>query len=151
MTSNVTIVFNAVIEKLGELFPTKTRIPFPYSLTDNNKNFLSDGYGVLIGSSSYQPHDICTYMTDREISVVFTREVFRTDSDVETIDETVKQLAEDVNSTQALFYAYNELGVDDNIAKIDIVSTSGVEQVQGDKQNFLSMSCSFNFSIKENL
>lgn len=149
--TNVTVILNKVVEKLVELFPNKTRIPFPYSLTDNNKNFLSDGFGLVIGSASYEPFETCAYMVSRDISVVFTREVFRTDSDVETIDEIVKQLCEDVNSTQALFYAYNELGIDDNIARIDIVSTSGVEQVQGDKQNFLSMQCSFNFYIRENL
>jgi hypothetical protein len=149
--SNVSIILDQVIVKLGELFPNKTRIPMPYSLTDNNKNFLSDGYGLIIGSASYEQLDFCNRMISQSISVVFTREVFRTDSDVVVIDDIVKSISEDINSVQGLFYAYNELDIEENIAKIDITSISSVESIQGDKQNFLTRTAEFNFYIREQL
>jgi len=149
--SNVSTIYDQIVLKLGELFPSKTRIPFPYSLEDNNKNFLSDGYGLIIGSASFESLEVCNRMVSQSITVVFTQEVFRTDSDEVVIDDIVKAISEDINSTQGLFYAYDELEIEANIAKVDIVSISGVETVKGDKQDFLTRSAEFNFYITESL
>ena len=149
--SNVSTIYDRIIAKLGELFPEKTRIPMAYSLTDNNKRFLSDGYGLIIGSASFEPLDSCSRMISQSISVVFTREVFRTDSNVVVIDDIVKSISEDINSTQELFYAYDELEIEANIARVDIVGISGVDTVEGDKQNFLTRTADFNFYIREQL
>jgi hypothetical protein len=149
--SNITTIYNQIIAKLATTFPTKTRIPYPYSLEDNNKNLLADGYGLIIGGADYEDHEFCNYMISRSISVVFTKEVFRTDSDAVVVDDIVKALSEDVKLTQDLFYAYSELDIDVNIAKVDITSVSGVEEVVSGKQSILAMTANFNFYIKESL
>lgn len=151
MTTNYSLIYDQIILKLEELFPYKTRIPYPYSLQDNNKNLLSDGYGLIIGPANFEALETCNRMVAREVSVVVTREVFRTDSDAVVIDNIVKALGEDINLVQGLFYAYNELGIEPNIARVDIVSSSGVDQVIGDKSSFLSMTGVFNFYITESL
>lgn len=151
MSSKISSVYDAIVSELEALYPNKTRIPYPYSLTDNNARFLIDGYGFTIGPASFEQFEFCNFMTSREVTVVITREIFRTDSDAITVDDVAKALLESVYEVQKLFYSYNELNVPSDIAKVDIGSVSAVEEVISGKQSFLSMSASFNFFILENL
>lgn len=149
--SKISIIYDEIIDELATLFPNKTRIPYPYSLPDNNARFMIDGYGLQIGPSSFEQFEFCDFMNVREITVVFTKEVFRTDSDADIIDDITKALLENVYDVQKLFYSYNELGIDQSIAKVDIGSVSAIEEVLSGKQSFLSMSASFNFYVLEKL
>jgi hypothetical protein len=149
--SKVTAVYDALVQELETLYPNKTRIPYPYSLQDNNLRFLIDGYGMTIGSSTFEQFEFCNFMNARDVSVVITKEVFRTDSDAHVIDDITKSLLEDIYEVQKLFYSYNELGVPNDIAKVEIGSVSEVEEVISGKQSFLSMTASFQFFIIESL
>jgi hypothetical protein len=149
--SKITSVYNAIITELANLFPNKTRIPYAYSLPDNNLRFLSDGYGMTIGSSSFEQFEFCDFMNVRDVNVVLTKEVFRTDSDSDVIDDITRTLLEDIYEVQKLFYSYNELGVPNDIAKVDIGSVSAIEEVLSGKQSFLSMTATFQFYIIEKL
>jgi hypothetical protein len=149
--SKVTAVYDALVLELSSLFPNKTRIPYAYSLGDNNARFLIDGYGLSIGASNFEQFEFCNFMNARDVSVVLTREVFRTDSDASVIDSVTKELMESVYDVQKLFYSYNELGVPNDIAKVDIGSVSAVEEVLSGKQSFLSMTATFQFYIIESL
>jgi hypothetical protein len=149
--SKISEVYEQILIKLGELFPDKTRIPNAYALIENNKHFLSDGYGLKIGSAEFQEFEFCNFVVNRTITVVFTREMFRVDSELEPTDTIVKELMENVVETQSLFYSYNELGIEAKILKVDIGSVSGIETFYGEKQNFLTMSCDFSFQIQEEI
>jgi hypothetical protein len=149
--SLVTEIYNQIVLKLEEEFPTMTRIPYAYSLPDNNSNFLKNGFGLIIGSANFTEFEFCNRVSEREISVVFSKEVFRTDSDVVKIDDIVKELLENVNTVQGLFYSYEELGIEDKILKVDIGSVSGMEEVLANSSKFLTMTASFSFQIKESL
>lgn len=149
--SKISTVYDALLVELASLFPDKTRIPYAYSLPDNNARFLIDGYGLTIGSSTFEPFEFCDFMNIRDVSVVFTKEVFRTDSDSAIIDDISKSLLENVYEVQKLFYSYNELNVPNDIAKVDIGSVSAIEEVLAGKQSFLSMTATFNFYIIEKL
>lgn len=149
--SKITTIYDTLLVELQSLFPDKSRIPYPYSLPDNNARFLVDGYGLTMGSSSFEQFEFCNFMNSREISVVITKEVFRTDSDSSVIDSVSKSLLESVYELQKLFYSYNELGIPNDIAKVDIGSVSAIEEVISGKQSFLSMTASFNFFIIEKL
>lgn len=151
MSSKISSVYDAIVSELEAIYPNKTRIPYPYSLTDNNARFLIDGYGFTIGPASFEQFEFCNFMTSREVTVVITKEIFRTDSDAITVDDVAKALLESVYEVQKLFYSYNELNVPSDIAKVDIGSVSAIEEVISGKQSFLSMSASFNFFILENL
>lgn len=149
--SKITTVYDAILTELAALYPAKTRIPYPYSLVDNNARFLSDGYGVTIGPSSFEQFEFCDFMTVRDVTVTVTKEVFRTDSDYNVIDDITKSLLEDIYEVQKLFYSYNELNVPNDVAKVDLGGVSAVEEVVSGKQSFLSMSATFNFFIIEKL
>lgn len=149
--SKISTVYDAILSELETLYSDKTRIPYSYSLTDNNARFLINGYGLTVGASSFQELEFCSFMNSRELNVILTKEVFRTDSDVDVIDGITKALLEDVYKVQKLFYSYNELGVEASIAKVDLGGVSSVEEVNSGKQSFLSMTASFNFYILESL
>jgi hypothetical protein len=149
--SKITNVYNALLTELEALFPAKTRIPYAYSLPENNTRFLSNGYGLTIGASTFEPFEFCDFMNVREVNVSFTKEVFRTDSDANVIDDITKAILENVYEVQKLFYSYNELNVPNDIAKVDLGAVSGVEEVLSGKQSFLSMTASFQFYIIEKL
>lgn len=147
--SKITTVYNQILVKLAELYNGKTRIPNPYSIDRNNDNLLRDGYGLKVGSASFEPFEFCNFVVSREFSVILTREMFRLDSSTPEFDDRAVKLLEDVYEVQELFFNYNELGIDAEIIKVDLGSVSEITFVNTDKSNFLSMEVSFIFSIKE--
>lgn len=147
--TNITTVIDTIYTKLATLLSGETRIPNPYFLEKNNDNFLYKGYGLIVDSANYEEHEFCTFMVARTFKVVFTREMFRVDSEVTQTDTIVKELLENVVAVQKLFYSYDELGIESNIAKVDIGEVSAVETFMTDRKNFFSMTASFSFFIKE--
>jgi hypothetical protein len=147
--SKITTVYNKIIEKLSELYPDKQRIPNAYSLTDNNDNLLRDSFGLKVGSADFEELEFCNFVVNRTFSVVLTREMFRLESSTGEFDDRSVKMLEDVYEVQELFFNYNELGIGDDILRVQIGSASEVTAFNGDKSNFLSMEASFTFSIKE--
>jgi len=150
--SKISTVYDAVITAMGVLFPSVdgwTRIPNPYDVALNDDNFLRKGWGVRIGPSERADLELCNFSTIRTMSVVISREIFNTGSNDTQFDDIGKQLLEDIYSVQARFYEPDELLVEVSVVKIDPTSTSGVESVNGDKLNFLSIEASFDFTIRE--
>ena len=147
--SKVSTVYSRIVEVLAELYPQHTRIPNPYSIPDNNNNFLKKGYGLKVGDSSFVPFEFCDWMTGRVFSVVFTREIVRLDSDAEKYDDMTPLFLEDVYKVQERFFNYNELGIEAEIAQVELGSVTGLEAFSNGKNNFYQMEASFTFSIKE--
>jgi hypothetical protein len=147
--SKVTTIYNQILCELKDKFQDKFRIPNPYSLEDNNSNFLVNGYGVKIGSAPFEEFEFCSFVTNRSIDVVFTQEMMKVDSDTDVYDDVALKLLEDVYEVQKLFYSYNELGILEDVLKVDIVDSSEISSFKADKMNFLTMTANFNFSIRE--
>lgn len=147
--SNVTEVYEKTVEIISALYPDKKRIPYPYSLQDNKSIHLRDGWGIKVGSSSYEELEWCSFVNARNISVVFTRENFRNDSDAGKIDDLALYLMEDVYTLQKRLFSPDNLTIPDNLMKVDISDVSTIETIAGDKTSFLSMEANFIFHIKE--
>lgn len=150
--SNVTPIYNAIISELETLFPTKTRIQNPYSLTDNMSPYLVNGWGVKVGGSS--PSELveyCSRIVDRTFTFVLTRELIRLDNETPGIDTMTLAFIEDINSLEGLMADLTELDIPEQIAAIRPVETSGIQQMNQDKFNFLTVEASFIFTIRENL
>ena len=155
--SKITAVYNQIIAKLEELFPQTNdenayfRIPNPYNLEDNNYNFLRKGWGLKVGTASPTPFEGCNFLFGRTFSVVFTREADHVESENTETDDASLELLEDVQAVQQLFFSYNELGIEAQIASVDLGDATGVESFIADKENFLSMEVTFTFNIVENI
>lgn len=140
-------VYDSIVTALTTQFPTKTRIPYPYSLQDNQAQFLSDGIGIKVGSATYETVEWCSFIVARTVSVVVTREIFRTDSDAIVIDDTTKAILEDIQTIQKILFQMDQ-GNSANIVRVEVGDVSGVESVNG---KFLSMEASFRFQINDSL
>lgn len=150
--SNISTIYDTILAAMTALFPTKTRIPNAYSLSDNQSHLLRDGYGVKLNSASSAEGEICgNFNVNRDISIVFTQEIVRGDSEHGQVDTAVKNLAESVVTLQKDFYHADRMGIPSNVSNIELSSISGVEFFISGKNNFISMEISFNFYIRENI
>lgn len=149
--SKSTLVYEALVTSLGTLFPAKLRIPNAYDLTQNPKQFLSDGFGIKVGTTEKQVLEFDSMTVSRSFSVVLAREVFKKDTDFEIVDDATKLILEDVYSVQNLLYSSNELGIPDDILMIDLGEVSGISSVNTDKQNSLTIEIACVIWFKENL
>lgn len=152
--SRQTVAYDAIISALTLLFPAAdgwTKIPYAYELEKNDDNFLRKGWGVRVGDASREDLEWCNLAFTRSITVVFTLEVFNTGSNDILIDDIAKQLLENIYSTQARFYQPDELLQEASIVRINPTTSSGVQQVNGERLTFLSMETSFDFTIQESI
>jgi hypothetical protein len=149
MSTNITIVYNRIIEVLGDMFPNKTRITYPYAMERNNHRLMIDGYGVSLGPASFEEFEMCRFMVARTVTVSLTRDMFKLDSSASEIDQRVLGMMEDVVKIQKEFYNYNELEIPANIARVDIVGVSEPQEINVEKSSFLQMDAEFNFFISE--
>lgn len=145
--SKITPAYDALLLALSTLMPGKIRIPNPYNLTQNPKQFLTDSYGLKVGPSDPQVFEFNTMTITRRFSVVIAREVFKKDIDVDIADDASKLILEDVYAIQNLLYSYT----DANILKIDLNETSEITSVNVDKQDSLSIEVSFTAWVSENI
>lgn len=148
--SNASVVYEKILSEIQTLFPEKSRIPYPYSLEDNQSHFLANGYGLKVGSAEYEPLEFSNFVVARNIAVVVTREVFRTDSDEVVIDDIVKALMDDIYVVQRKLYEMDATsGNSLQVIKVDVGSVSGVQTVTSSNSKFLSMEAEFSFKITD--
>jgi hypothetical protein len=106
--SKISTVYDYYVTQLASLFSSKTRIPNPYSLEDNQ---------------SY------------DFSVVFCAEVIRMEHNDTAFDTVVKQLNEDVFVLREDFYDIDNNNA--NIDQISLSSTDPVGFFVSGKSNYL--------------
>ena len=147
--SKISTVYDAMLTRLGVLYPNKTRIPNPYNIEDNNDNFLIDGFGLIVDSSAVQPHEFCNFNVERTFTVILTREMIATDSDETKYDSVAKLLLEDVYTLQKDFYNVNQLASEASIEQISLGPSSGVSEIFSGKINHLSIETSFLIQVRE--
>jgi hypothetical protein len=149
--SKISTVYDQVLTELGTLFSGKTRIPNAYSLVDNNFQFLRDGWGLKIGTSSPAESEFKSFNRSHTFSVVLSREVIRTDSDADPIDVVTKAILEDVYTLERRFMDYDQLSIEADIEIIEQGNNSGIEFFIGDDFSFASIEADFNINIRENI
>lgn len=150
--SNISTVYDALKGALPVLFSSKLDIPNPYSLEDNAVRMLVNSYGIKINDVTEGPIDV---LKDTNVtyafSVVLTSELVRMESDTAILHTTVKQLYEDALIVRKDYLNADQLGVPDNVEKIDYVSTTGVQYFNKGKNSFVSIEIDFNVEISETI
>lgn len=149
--SRVSTVYDTILSVMATLFPNKTRIPNAYNLPNNNELFLRDGWGLRMDSGSQQSSEFCNFRLERGFTIVFTREVLKTDSQTTNEDTAVKALLEDVYTVQKDFLNVDQFGAAASIDFVLIGSSSAVTEFMGEAERFKSIEASFLINITEDL
>ena len=149
--SKISTIFDRILVELAALYPSATKIPYPYDLIKNDDNFLRLGYGLKVGSGSPAQLDFCKNAFTRDFTVVLAREVFNTGSNDAAYDDIVKGLLEDIYAVQDRFNEPDQIAIEGDIVKIDYSSASGAEQIDAENATFLIMEATFTFTIQETI
>lgn len=149
--TKISEVYDAVLNELATLYPSKTKIPNPYSLEDNQQQFLRDGYGLTVEGNSRVEGEFKSISLEYSMTVIVTKEIVRTDSDDQLIDVTTKELLEDIFAGQKRFFQVDELGISDKIRIMDLGSSATYETFVAGNNNFISGSYELLIQIKEDI
>lgn len=151
--SNVTTFYDTLLAASATLFPSKTKIPNAYDISRNSEMFLRDGYGVKMNGTTPDSEnaEFKDYQYGVEFSLVFSREILRLKEDTVLIETATKAIYEDVHTARLDFYNVDQLGIDDNILRVDLGPSSGIEFIEGDNYNFIAVEVNFTAYIRETL
>lgn len=152
--SNISTVIDAVRQAIPLLagFSDKAEIPNPYSLADNDSQFLENGWGLSILSSSLSSiNTFKDHSESRQMVISLTKQFVSIEGDNDAIHTDSKILLEDALILSKDLLDFDQLGIDSSVQKIDFVSNSGIEFVIGNKFNFIFTETIFNFDISESL
>ena len=126
---------------------TKTVIPNPYSLEDNPSVYIKDGYGLAINDESTA---LGGALKDdnavRTFTFILTKEVFRLENDVSIMRSASKTILEDQRSFKDRILDFDQLGIENQINKIEFLIATGIEFVKADAFNFIT--CNFSFTVE---
>lgn len=150
--SKFTTVYNQIRSFIPTIsgFSTKKEIPNPYSLEDNNFNFLKDSWGLKVGQSSDASTQVlCHDRTKYDFTIELIRELKRLDSDTSIINNEVLELMEDAIALKSAFIADDQLTITSDIEEVAHTSTSAVQFLQAEKFNFINVSIGFTIEIEE--
>lgn len=146
--SNVSSIYDAFKSEMSTTFASKTQIPNPFSIENNNDNTLRDGYGIRFGAAGLASFDLPSFQGySREIVVTFTTQVFRTDNNILKLEDAQKALMENQNTL--INSLAKSRAFDDYAVSVEFTTDSGIEFVFGDKFSFLYIDSSFEVQYKE--
>lgn len=145
--TKVSTVYDYYITQLTSLFPSKERIPNPYSLEDNSFPFLRDSWGLRLGGHTLVRNEFCKISQSYNFIVVLCREVLRTDHNSTTFDTVAKNLSEDIFTVREFFYDVDNMN--SNIDRIDLGATDAISSFVAGKNNFLFIESVIGTVIRE--
>lgn len=149
--SKISDVYDQIILVTKNLFPLKTRIPYPYNLEVNPIDLMNDGWGIKLGSASFEEFETCRFMVNRQVTIVFTKEAYRTQVPTEVIDKTIKEMLDSVYMVQKEFYNQNQLGIEEKITAVTIDGVTEPTEIYAGSSSYLAMEATFSFKISESL
>lgn len=145
---SLSTIIDTLHSTMDTLFgPTGTNysiIPNPYSLVDNASVFLEEGYGLTIGPEA--DSEINTLKDDnanRQFAFVLTRQVMKTEDEHNPLRDDSKTILEDQRTFKDRILDFDQLGIPNDIQKINIISVSGINFLVSDKFNFITTNLVF--------
>jgi len=145
--SKISTVYDAVVSKMVALFPAKTRMHNPYELTDNSETIMKDTWGLKVLSADRNDLEFCNLTTDRQFSIILVRHFATVGSSGTAFDAVTKSLLEDQQTVMNNVHSPTELGIQNDIDKIDITAISGLEFIQTDQKKYLFVELTFTITI----
>ena len=146
--SNVTDIYDKMATILSTVYSTKTIIPNPFSVADNNDNLLKDGYGFYFGGAGLPSFDLPSFQGySREFILVLVRGIYRADDNTSLFGSTQKAMIEDQNTF--INTLAKDRTLDNDLVSVEFTGDGGIEFVYGDKFSFLQLTSTFEAQYKE--
>ena len=149
--SRITTAYNALIAKLDVSFASKTRIHNPYSLGDNPDITRKDAWGIKIEDASPDIFEFCNLTLSRTFTVIFIKNLVTLSKKEDGFDAVSVSIMEDQQTTANFLYSPSELGVPDDIDKIEITSISGIQEMISDEKRYLFGEVTFTITLSEQI
>ncbi len=129
-------------------FTAKTELPNPYVVEANPEGMLRDGWGLRVGASAVGTAEFNSTVDVHEIGLVLTREAPSTDSNPAPLLAAVKGLKSDAETLCQYLERGDDLSAVENYTYL---STSPVVFGEGERNRWVTITVTFNASIRSNL
>ena len=150
--SNISSSYDAIVTRLGVLFPNHLRMHNPYNPELNPESVLNKGYGIQMLSGVNTERNLsCLLSISRTIVIVLTRNYFSKELDTLTKASVEKTLLEDQ------FILIKDLEKDSTVNASSYITTfkyssdSGIQSVFTDKNSFIKIETNFSLEYFEDL
>ena len=146
-------IYDEIVSVLETNYPDHNKLTNPYSIEENNEQALRQGYGLAVGpSQNTQRFTGCKMSIAREFRVIFTRQVYALEQDIDAKQEADKQLMEDQRLLIKEIEKDPQLDVGSNgLTKFVFTEDTGIEYVHPEKQSFIKLETIFIMEYIENL
>ena len=128
-----------------------SEIPNVYFLESNPELLLRVGWGIRFGGGSAVSGVLKETTDDQTWDVVLTRKVARLDSQVKPYVDETKNILEDALKLKKDMMNPDQLGIESSVWKIDYLTTSDIQFIQGDKFDIIFTAVSFSVTISEDI
>jgi hypothetical protein len=149
--SNISTVYNAIVAKLGEIYPNKARIFNPYELKDNVSLLLKDAWGLKVNEATREDLDFCKLAISRSFTLVLSKGLATTSNNESAFDPVSTAILEDQQLFLNAFWSPSELGIDGIINRIEFSNIGGVDFIVSDEKKFLFSEIEFTILTSESV
>jgi hypothetical protein len=134
--SNFSSLYDAIVLRLETVLPNHMRLTNPYNVDQNPEGLLRQGWGLGLGSGSNTNRELsCRISIQRDFNIVLSRKFYAKESDVQNKADVEKQLFEDLILIVRDFCDNSALP--GALGIVNYSSDGGIEQVFGEKDNYL--------------
>lgn len=147
--SKISTVYDALISKISDMYPLKSRVFNPYELSDNASLLMKDAWGLKVLSASRVDIEFCNLSIERTFILVLCRNFITASNKDDGFDAVSKLILEDQQVFLGELWKTEEIGQATNINKIEFTNIGGIDFIVSDEKKFLFSEIEFTISISE--
>lgn len=147
--SKISTVYAALISSIETLYPLKTRLHNPYNLEENPDLVRKDSWGLKVEGANREDIEYCNLSLSRSFTMVFLRQFVSLAGKEDGFDVVTLGILEDQQLFSQLIFSPSELGVESDVARIEIESISGIQELASGEKKYLFGEITFNITISE--
>ena len=147
----ISTVYDAIINSLETLFPSKQRLHNPYELSDNPELIAKDSWGLKVGSASREEIDFCNLSIGREFTLILIRQFATVGSKDDAFDAISKLVLEDQQTALNKLWSPSELSQQAIIDQITFESIGGIDFQETNQKKYLFCEITFRITMSESI
>jgi hypothetical protein len=147
--SKATDCFDKINTLVASALSTFTKLPDVYKLSENPQLYLRNGFGIGFGPASNTNRHICNQVTiKRSFTISLIKQVIALEmsDDRRTFEKDI------INSLYSVINAFeNDRTLNGSAVKIEFMSDSGVQFLEGDTESYILLEGSFDVEYFEQI